>query len=902
MPQTFNNTRVLGRAIKNILVLGGGGVIGSALIKYLRKETPFTVSHVLNRGHHDLRVAGELDRFLAKRNKLPDFCFYLAYEVGGAKFINALEHDATIELYNNRIDDNVVATLERRHIPFLYASSRLAGSNTGYGRAKAYGERKVAGTTVGKTFRLWNIYGVEPIGPKAHVIPDWIWQCLQHPNGIVQSHANPDISRQFTHASDLAPTLVRMMASFDQLPNLSNLDSSPSSTLAQVARTLTAASDGKCTVRFPITATTSESINAVTDNTPLRTQLGTASDAVRIRQHHTMEDHIRRMMHYYRERHMNSTAVAEKRASAEPYLSIITAVRNDDFQGFGARFVHFVRELTRRAKAVNLLYELIIVQCNPRIAPTKEAYTKANYDDDLPISMRFLFTNDTVDANLRFITIDPAQYPFRSTKFVMAEYLAKNVAALRARAPFLLFLNADIVLPESLLEWFARMQITPGRAFRSARMGVATPRTGTDGVDCDRESEGVVACSEKGLCTDAQRSDPLAKRVREVHRRAMALGDFMLVPRNLFLSLRGFAEIAGQSIGVDVAFLKYVENKAPRVKWEWTDAGVCHLESKSEQQARALQDASPFGDNVRMPNSAFGMRDVALPSAETASYMDFAYNPDTPWVLYRHHDALAPFVAKRVTAPLDPRFLLDFVGTRTAYEFDCDNWNRYRRHHMSRRIPCDRHDFFVVRQFAGSPALGELPVVDEEYFGWISLLLAVRRFTERRDRKKFTAVELGARYGTWIARAARAVMLIGVAPEDIRLLGVEGDTTGFSWMQRHMQTNAQGTAFTLRNALFGPKKGMSTKWERGSESISIDVLTMQDILKPYADDIVDIVHVDVQGSEKHLLSHAVMECLNQHVLAMHIGTHSAALHQDVIRRFTESGWIVLHQLDRKSVV
>eukprot|EP00961_Rhodomonas_salina_P244030 3297417-Rhodomonas_salina.1 len=360
MPQTFNNTRVLGRAIKNILVLGGGGVIGSALIKYLRKETPFTVSHVLNRGHHDLRVAGELDRFLAKRNKLPDFCFYLAYEVGGAKFINALEHDATIELYNNRIDDNVVATLERRHIPFLYASSRLAGSNTGYGRAKAYGERKVAGTTVGKTFRLWNIYGVEPIGPKAHVIPDWIWQCLQHPNGIVQSHANPDISRQFTHASDLAPTLVRMMASFDQLPNLSNLDSSPSSTLAQVARTLTAASDGKCTVRFPITATTSESINAVTDNTPLRTQLGTASDAVRIRQHHTMEDHIRRMMHYYRERHMNSTAVAEKRASAEPYLSIITAVRNDDFQGFGARFVHFVRELTRRAKAVNLLYELII--------------------------------------------------------------------------------------------------------------------------------------------------------------------------------------------------------------------------------------------------------------------------------------------------------------------------------------------------------------------------------------------------------------------------------------------------------------------------------------------------------------------------------------------------------------
>lgn len=113
---------------RTVLVLGSGGVVGTALVAELQARG-HTVLEVRNRLQVDLRVNNSLSVF---DGEAIDFCFFVACEVGGAKFLasGGSVQEAVWE-YNVMIYDNVLPYLRRRRVPYIFTSSQLADQPSG---------------------------------------------------------------------------------------------------------------------------------------------------------------------------------------------------------------------------------------------------------------------------------------------------------------------------------------------------------------------------------------------------------------------------------------------------------------------------------------------------------------------------------------------------------------------------------------------------------------------------------------------------------------------------------------------------------------------------------------------------------------------------------------------------
>lgn len=141
-----------------ILVLGSAGLVGTALTTHL-KQLNYDVVEVRDRKHIDLRVPNSLDQF-----HNVSFCFFLACEVGGSKFIDSKQDNIQLSIitHNLQIYQTVFPYLTSRNIPYLFTSSYLQSQPTSYGSVKRLGESWISAAgseSLGKTVRLWNIYG-----------------------------------------------------------------------------------------------------------------------------------------------------------------------------------------------------------------------------------------------------------------------------------------------------------------------------------------------------------------------------------------------------------------------------------------------------------------------------------------------------------------------------------------------------------------------------------------------------------------------------------------------------------------------------------------------------------------------------------------------------------------------
>ncbi len=204
-----------------VLVLGSGGVIGRALTRWLR-TAGVNVLEVRDRRHIDLREPRALERFDAEN---VSFAYFLACEVGGSKFLDNADggiQQGIIES-NLLIYQSVFPYLARRGIPFVFTSSSLQAQPTTYGAIKRLGERWVESLPgaslpgasngppppLGRSVRLWNVYGDEPIGVRSHVLTDWVAQCVR--SGAVRAVTDGAEARQFLHASDCAAFLGALL-------------------------------------------------------------------------------------------------------------------------------------------------------------------------------------------------------------------------------------------------------------------------------------------------------------------------------------------------------------------------------------------------------------------------------------------------------------------------------------------------------------------------------------------------------------------------------------------------------------------------------------------------------------------------------------------------------------------
>lgn len=182
--------------MKTNLVIGSEGFIGKKLCEYLEKKGEQVTRFDIKRGAH------EDARFVKLPLESVDYVYILAWDVGGAKYLNKEDTQLTQLDWNLKLLLNVMTQLEKTRRPFLFISSQLAEEHdTVYGSLKRLGEvwtRILGGIFV----RQWNVYGpIEEEGLRSHVVSDFIHQALTTKE--IRMLTTGEEKRQFIHHDDV---------------------------------------------------------------------------------------------------------------------------------------------------------------------------------------------------------------------------------------------------------------------------------------------------------------------------------------------------------------------------------------------------------------------------------------------------------------------------------------------------------------------------------------------------------------------------------------------------------------------------------------------------------------------------------------------------------------------------
>jgi nucleoside-diphosphate-sugar epimerase len=197
------------------LVLGSAGQVGSALTQYIKASGDQVLEFdIVTDADQDLRTYENplLDSMVSEA----DFVFFLAFDVGGSRYLS--QYQNTFDFIDNNIALmlNTFRALKKHEKPFLFASSQMSNmSYSSYGRAKALGESysQILG---GLVVKFWNVYGVEHDLEKSHVITDFILKAKQ--TGTIDMMTDGLEERQFLHADDCCRALVTLAQQYNEVP------------------------------------------------------------------------------------------------------------------------------------------------------------------------------------------------------------------------------------------------------------------------------------------------------------------------------------------------------------------------------------------------------------------------------------------------------------------------------------------------------------------------------------------------------------------------------------------------------------------------------------------------------------------------------------------------------------
>ena len=191
-----------------VTILGSGGQIGAYLSEYLTKKGhEVTGVDVVDGIHNDLRVTP--NTHVESKIENADFVFFLAFDVGGSRYLKKYQN--TFEFVNNntRIMANTFRLLERYNKRFIFASSQMSNmSYSPYGVMKRVGELHTTALK-GLIVKFWNVYGIERDNEKAHVITDFIRRGFEE--GEFEMLTDGTEERQFLYAEDCCEGLETVM-------------------------------------------------------------------------------------------------------------------------------------------------------------------------------------------------------------------------------------------------------------------------------------------------------------------------------------------------------------------------------------------------------------------------------------------------------------------------------------------------------------------------------------------------------------------------------------------------------------------------------------------------------------------------------------------------------------------
>ena len=197
------------------LILGSAGQIGSHLSNYLLERGERVLSIDIEHSEwEDLRIQDNLilDEYLLEA----DIVYFLAFDVGGAKYLEKYQDTSEFIINNMKIMSNTFDAIWQAGKPFIFASSQMAEmSHSSYGMLKALGE-KITKDRKGLLVKFWNVYGIEHDEEKSHVITDFIKMAKR--DGVIKMRTDGSESRQFLYAEDACEALFDLAKKYPKLP------------------------------------------------------------------------------------------------------------------------------------------------------------------------------------------------------------------------------------------------------------------------------------------------------------------------------------------------------------------------------------------------------------------------------------------------------------------------------------------------------------------------------------------------------------------------------------------------------------------------------------------------------------------------------------------------------------
>ncbi len=218
----------------NITILGSSGQIGAYLSKYLREKGHRVIDFdIVNSPYEDLTQIP--NQHLENVIKVSDFVFFLAFDVGGSRYLKKYQHTFDFLNNNTRMMTNVFSLIEKYQKRFIFASSQMSNmGHSPYGTAKKMGELYTKALD-GRVVKFWNVYGIEKDHEKSHVITDFIRRGFEE--GDFEMLTDGTEERQFLYAEDCCEALETVMEHYDEFTpdDPLHITSFNSSTIKEVA-------------------------------------------------------------------------------------------------------------------------------------------------------------------------------------------------------------------------------------------------------------------------------------------------------------------------------------------------------------------------------------------------------------------------------------------------------------------------------------------------------------------------------------------------------------------------------------------------------------------------------------------------------------------------------------------
>ena len=208
------------KKMSRVLVLGSSGQIGAYLSSYLKDKGHEVIDYDIELGpEYDLRVIPS--SYFEGEVRKSDFIFFLAFDVGGSRYLKKYQHTFDFIDNNTRMMTNVFRMIKKYEKPFVFASSQMSNmGHSPYGVLKNVGELYTKSLN-GLVVKFWNIYGIENDYEKSHVITDFIKKGFE--TGTIDMITDGTEEREFLYAEDCCEALDTVMSKYSEFTSDNDL-------------------------------------------------------------------------------------------------------------------------------------------------------------------------------------------------------------------------------------------------------------------------------------------------------------------------------------------------------------------------------------------------------------------------------------------------------------------------------------------------------------------------------------------------------------------------------------------------------------------------------------------------------------------------------------------------------